>query len=99
MADWPAAHAELVRLFMPGLLVAEISHPAGAGGAAFDPGQSIARSVLCPYLLCLCRSCAALRRNDRTAWPLRDHPAGDYVQRADPSGCARGSAQAEGASF
>src|ERR1700678_4257590 len=97
MADWSAARAESVRLFMPGLLVAEISHPGGAGRAAFDPGQSIARSLLCPYLLCLCRSCAALRRSDRTAWPLRHHPARDYVHRADPGGCARGSAQTKGA--
>jgi len=51
LADWSAARAEPVRLFMHDLLGAEISHPAGAGGTAFDPGQSFAGSLLRPYLL------------------------------------------------
>src|SRR5271170_2259331 len=99
MADWSVARAEPVRLFMHDLLVAEISHPAGAGGTALDPGQGLARSLLRPYFLCLCGSCTALRRSDRAAWPLRHHPARDYLHRADPGGGARGSTQAEAAPF
>src|ERR1700744_3147509 len=99
MADWSIARAELDRLFLRDLLAAETPHSPGAGGTAFDPGEGFAGSLLRPYLLRVCRAGAALRRGDGTAWPLCHHPVGDYLQRADPGGCARSSAQAKGAAF
>src|SRR5580693_8565049 len=99
MADWSAARAQPLRLFMHDLLVAEISHPAGVGGASFDPGQSFARGLLRPYLLRLCGSRVALWRSNGAAWPLRHPLAGDYLYRIDPGGRSRGSAQTKAAPF
>src|ERR1700689_4152833 len=74
MADRPAASAEPVRLFVHDLLVAEISHQAGPGGASPDPGQGIARGVLRSCLLCFLGSGAALGRSARTPGPLPPGP-------------------------